>query len=278
MKIKISEIKQVICELLADPVSSQVFSDWLLEQGVTPAKFNTPEWVDQIVKFRSAGDSLGSSVALGAWQEVSSASAIFKSKEFLAQDDEVFQAMMIVTNLVLDEVLSKHEAEEVPVEILGLSHQELAISARDIFQGIQAVAAVGGSAQGMRRQASVIVDAFEEYDPSLHIAHLFEYLRWMCEAVEDPTMLRLRSSRFLEKLRYLEFNLEAPEVAKRIIEAVPDPCSIGVVSEAIRKRDGKWVLYTRNKGRNGKRRRLGTHDRKEDAQRQERAIRAKGKP
>ncbi len=48
------------------------------------------------------------------------------------------------------------------------------------------------------------------------------------------------------------------------------------VNEIIRRCGGSWCLYTRNKGKGGKRRRLGTHPSKKAAQRQERAIKANG--
>lgn len=46
------------------------------------------------------------------------------------------------------------------------------------------------------------------------------------------------------------------------------------LQEIIRKRGDKWVLYTKKKGKNGKRRRLGTHRSKAAAKRQEIAIKA----
>lgn len=45
-----------------------------------------------------------------------------------------------------------------------------------------------------------------------------------------------------------------------------------LISEIIKKSGDKYVLYTKHKGKNGKRRRLGTHPSKEAAERQERAI------
>jgi hypothetical protein len=47
-----------------------------------------------------------------------------------------------------------------------------------------------------------------------------------------------------------------------------------IIQEIIRKRGNKWVLYTKKKGKNGKRRRLGTHRSKAAAKRQEIAIKA----
>ena len=45
-----------------------------------------------------------------------------------------------------------------------------------------------------------------------------------------------------------------------------------IISEVIRKCGDKWCLYTRHKDKKGKRRRIGTHDSREAAKRQERAI------
>lgn len=48
-----------------------------------------------------------------------------------------------------------------------------------------------------------------------------------------------------------------------------------IISEIIRKCGTKWCLYTKHKDAStGKRRRLGTHDSKSSAERQERAIKA----
>lgn len=50
-----------------------------------------------------------------------------------------------------------------------------------------------------------------------------------------------------------------------------------LIVEIIRKCGNKWCLYTRKKDRKtGKRRRLGTHDTKADAYRQEYAIKKSG--
>jgi hypothetical protein len=50
-----------------------------------------------------------------------------------------------------------------------------------------------------------------------------------------------------------------------------------LIREIIRKCGDKWCLYTKNKDRkSGKRRRLGTHDSKSGAERQERAIKSRG--
>lgn len=48
-----------------------------------------------------------------------------------------------------------------------------------------------------------------------------------------------------------------------------------VISEIIRKVGDKYVLYSKHK-KNGKRKRLGTHDTKASAERQERAIHSSG--
>lgn len=49
-----------------------------------------------------------------------------------------------------------------------------------------------------------------------------------------------------------------------------------LISEIIRKCGNEWCLYTKHKGKNGKRRKLGTHPSKEAAERQERAIKSHG--
>ena len=46
------------------------------------------------------------------------------------------------------------------------------------------------------------------------------------------------------------------------------------LDEVIRKQGGKYVLMTKHKGKNGKRRKLGTHASKASAEAQERAIHA----
>lgn len=48
------------------------------------------------------------------------------------------------------------------------------------------------------------------------------------------------------------------------------------LDEIIRKRGDKFCLYTKHKGKNGKRRRLGTHSSRDGAERQERAIHSHG--
>lgn len=48
-----------------------------------------------------------------------------------------------------------------------------------------------------------------------------------------------------------------------------------VIVEIIKKCGDKWCLYTKGKS-GGKRRRLGTHDSRAGAERQERAIKARG--
>jgi len=48
-----------------------------------------------------------------------------------------------------------------------------------------------------------------------------------------------------------------------------------LIVEIIRKCGDKWCLYTKGK-KGGKRRRLGTHDSRTGAERQERAIKARG--
>jgi len=49
------------------------------------------------------------------------------------------------------------------------------------------------------------------------------------------------------------------------------------VNEIVRKCDDKWCLYTKKKDKKtGRRRRLGTHDSKAAAYRQERAVKAHG--
>lgn len=48
-----------------------------------------------------------------------------------------------------------------------------------------------------------------------------------------------------------------------------------MICEIIRKCGDKWCLYTKGK-KDGKRRRLGTHDSRAGAERQERAIKARG--
>lgn len=50
-----------------------------------------------------------------------------------------------------------------------------------------------------------------------------------------------------------------------------------LIVEIIRKCGDEWCLYTKSKDpKTGKRRRLGTHDSKSGAERQERAIKAHG--
>lgn len=50
-----------------------------------------------------------------------------------------------------------------------------------------------------------------------------------------------------------------------------------LISEIIRKCGEKWCLYTKKKDpKSGRRRRLGTHTSKSGAERQERAIKARG--
>jgi hypothetical protein len=46
--------------------------------------------------------------------------------------------------------------------------------------------------------------------------------------------------------------------------------------EIIRRCGDQWCLYTKHKGKDGKRRRLGTHSSREAAERQERAIKSHG--
>jgi hypothetical protein len=48
-----------------------------------------------------------------------------------------------------------------------------------------------------------------------------------------------------------------------------------MISEIIRKCGDKWCLYTKGK-KDGRRRRLGSHESRSDAERQERAIKAHG--
>lgn len=48
-----------------------------------------------------------------------------------------------------------------------------------------------------------------------------------------------------------------------------------LISEIIRKCGNKWCLYTKGK-KDGRRRRLGTHNSRAGAERQERAIKASG--
>jgi hypothetical protein len=48
-----------------------------------------------------------------------------------------------------------------------------------------------------------------------------------------------------------------------------------VLAEVIKKQGGKYVLMTKHR-KNGKRRKLGTHSSKASAERQERAIHARG--
>lgn len=233
MKIKICELKRVICELLSDPVNSQVFRDWLLEKGTVPAKFNTSEWVSQIVSARNSSDPNGAKLALKAWSEVTSARAILTSEEFLGQEEQAIQAILAVSSVMVEEVLVRYEDQEDQVDILNLTHQEISLFARNIFQGIQAVAAVGGSSQRMELQASQMVDAFDEYDPGMEIAHLFEYLLWVARIVASPNTIWDRASPLLDKLAILNFSVDAPRVAQIIVDAVPDPSPHGDLTEVI---------------------------------------------
>jgi hypothetical protein len=59
-------------------------------------------------------------------------------------------------------------------------------------------------------------------------------------------------------------------------EVIDESLLRSLISEIIRKCGDKWCLYTKNKGKSGKRRRLGTHTSKAGAYRQERAIKAHG--
>ena len=66
-------------------------------------------------------------------------------------------------------------------------------------------------------------------------------------------------------------------VMRRVLREACTCDDSGPVNEVIRKCGSKWCLYTKGKDRStGKRRRLGTHSSKAGAERQERAIKARG--
>lgn len=59
-------------------------------------------------------------------------------------------------------------------------------------------------------------------------------------------------------------------------EVIEESLLRSLISEIVRKCGDKWCLYTKNKTKTGRRRRLGTHSSKAGAYRQERAIKAHG--
>lgn len=72
-----------------------------------------------------------------------------------------------------------------------------------------------------------------------------------------------------------EWRDAAARVRDRYFDSLREFVSLSL-DEIIRKCGDEWCLYAKRKGKNGKRRRLGTHPSRAAAERQERAIKSHG--
>lgn len=222
MKFKLSALKKVIREAAEDASDTQVFQDWLLENGHEVPAASSGEWVDTVLEFCEHPDEDTRRLARGAWKALPSGSLILASPRFQRYECQYQLAVFAVARHFILKYLKENENAP-PQEWIDVA--EVSNLGRRSLDAADAYLQRGPGSTDLEcfNLKTTMWPIFTDVDfgtPSEKLLDLSISLMGMCSSSSRRGWESFRDS-LLDKLEVYGEVIPAEVITK----TVPDPCA-----------------------------------------------------